>query len=75
MLWHINQTALVENPLSGNQHAFRSGMNTETALTSMASKIERALSKGEYALGVFLDIQGAFHNVNTEADYQAILGY
>ena len=67
ILWHINQNHLKISPLSDNQHAFRSGRSTETALTSLVTQIEEGLEKKEYALGVFLDIQGAFDNVSAKA--------
>ena len=67
ILWEINSTSLQVNPLSTNQHAFRAGRSTETALTSMVSKVENAICNGKYALCVFLDIQGAFDNVSPEA--------
>ena len=67
VLWHINQNILAINPLSANQHAFRKGYSTESALSSMVGQIEGAFAKNEYALGVFLDIQGAFDNVRPES--------
>lgn len=67
VLWHLNDTCLINNPLSEDQHAFRSGKSTETALTTFVSKVERALHKNQLALGVFLDIQGAFDNVKPSA--------
>ena len=65
--WHVNETHLLERPLSVNQHAFQRGKSTESALTGLVSKIEGALEKEGYALGVFLDIQGAFDNVSAPA--------
>ena len=67
ILWHLTETTLKDNPLNENQHAFRKGKSTETALSNMAENIESALVKGEYALGVFLDIQGAFDNITTDS--------
>ena len=67
ILWHLNDNHLKTVPLSDNQHAFRGGRNTETALTNLVSQIEGSLDKKEYALGVFLDIQGAFDNVGMAA--------
>ena len=63
VLWHLNDTTLKENPLSKNQHAFRRGHSTESALSNMVEQIEHALARDKFALGVFLDIQGAFDNV------------
>ena len=64
VLWHMNETTFKTNPLSRNQHAFRPGFSTETALTNMVNSIETAFGKKHEALGVFLDIQGAFDNVD-----------
>lgn len=62
--WHLQDTSLRDNPLRTNQHAFRRGYSTESALSNMVEYIEAALVRHEYALGVFLDIQGAFDNVS-----------
>ena len=43
VLWEINATSLLETPLSTNQHAFRQGRSTDTALSSMVGRIEEAL--------------------------------
>jgi ribonuclease HI len=67
VLWHLEATALVRNPLNKNQNAFRKGRSTETALTCMVDKLESAVKNKKYALGVFLDIQGAFDNVNADS--------
>ena len=63
ILWEINESYLKASPLSANQHAFRKGHSTETALSTMTSHIEGAFQNSNHALGVFLDIQGAFDNV------------
>jgi len=55
------------NFLSKDQHAYTKGKSTESALHSVVSCIERALEFKNYAMGSFLDIEGAFNNVTTEA--------
>ena len=65
--WHLSETALVERPLSIHQHAFRQERSCETALSFMTSQIESAFTAKGFALGVYLDIQGAFDNVSTES--------
>jgi hypothetical protein len=67
VIWHIEATALVEKPIHDSQHGFRRGRSTETVLMKMVDTIERALNKQQYALGVFLDIQGAFNSISQEA--------
>ena len=73
VLWEFNNTTLTQNPLNVNQHAFRKGKSTESALSTMVDHIEKALQKDEIALGVFLDIQGAFDNVMPESIIQGML--
>ena len=67
VLWHINETHLRITPLHDNQHAFRTGRSTETALTKLVGSIESGFQRGEETLAVFLDIQGAFDNVKTDS--------
>jgi len=52
----------VRYPLHANQHAYLAGKSTDTALHNFVSKIERAAHDKQYALGVFLDIEGAFND-------------
>ena len=66
VLWELEATTLRGNPLSRNQHAFRRGSSTESALSDMVDQIERSILRGEHAMGVFLDIQGAFDNLPTD---------
>jgi ribonuclease HI len=63
ILWHMLETTLALRPMCDEQHAFRKQRGTDTALSCMAERIEHALVNKRFALGVFLDIQGAFDNV------------
>lgn len=65
--WHIESTALTYKPFHPNQHAFRKGFSTDTALTTLTNRIERAITTGHSTLAAFLDIEGAFDNITTEA--------
>ena len=67
ILWHMLDTNLKENPLNDNQHAFRKGHSTDTALTNMVEYLEDAIINQKFALGAFLDIKGAFDNASTES--------
>jgi len=67
LLWWLNDTSLAIRPLSQHQHAFRRKRSTENALSNAVERIEGALAKKQFALGVFLDIQGAFDNVSIDA--------
>ena len=50
-----------------NVFSYREGIGTEEALHNLVYKVEKALEKNETAIVLFLDINGAFSNVNTEA--------
>jgi hypothetical protein len=49
-------------PLMESQYAYQRGRSTEAALHDLVQKIEGSLNQKEFALGVFLDIDGAFDN-------------
>ena len=75
---NLLRTSLTDNPLSERQHGFRHGYSTDTALSMALSKIEtgmnrRTSKKGGLAIGVFLDVRGAFDNVNVDYCTQAML--
>jgi len=60
---------LKEGPLSTpleNQHGFTVGRSCDTALSEVAKTVEMATLRGEICLGVSLDIQGAFDNLQFE---------
>jgi len=55
---------LVFQPLHPNQNAYQAGKSVETALHQYVVQAEKALDQQEIALGVFLDIEGAFDNTS-----------
>lgn len=55
---------LTPGNFSEAQHAYRKGRSVETALHEVVGSIEQALNHKEYALAAFLDVEGAFNNVN-----------
>ena len=67
ILWYLTIDCNLGDRLSSNQFGFRRGHSTEAAVHSLVAKIEEALAHGNYALGVFLDIEGAFDNVSFDA--------
>ena len=71
-LWEIEKTCLTQIPYHPNQHAFRKGHSTDTALSEAIQRIERAFSNKNYYLAVFLDIEGAFDNITNEAIIQGM---
>ena len=63
--WKMNEM-LEHHPINDNQHGFRAGYSTETAISETVNKIEKHIMEGEYCLGVFLDIQSAFDTIKPE---------
>ena len=63
ILWEIEETALKNFPLSKNQHAFRKGYSTDTAISSLIDEIESSILRGEVVLSVFLDLESAFDSI------------
>ena len=49
--------------LSALQYEFRAGVSTETALHEFVRRVEHCLVRKKPALGIFLNIVGAFDNV------------
>ena len=63
----IEETTLATNPHHDQQHAFRAGRSTDMALSEAVDYIKKAPLNKEYAIGVVLDISGAFDNLTTKA--------
>ena len=58
----LRDEIMVLQPLHPNQHANQAGKSVESALHPLIVWVEKALDQQEIALGVFLDIEGAFDN-------------
>lgn len=58
--WFVEKNQI----LSPSQFGFRKGKSTLDNLSSLVSDVKLALSKNEYCVAVFLDICGAYDNVN-----------
>jgi len=67
VLWDLEEHTFKSNPLHQNQHAFRPGFSCDSALTDMVDDVEAGILRDEFALGVFLDIEGAFDNLSLAA--------
>ena len=63
ILWHLQRDLKMNTALSPKQYGFRKGCSTEAAILKLVTKIESALKIGNFALGVFCDIAGAFDNI------------
>ncbi|XP_059046427.1 uncharacterized protein LOC131842012 [Achroia grisella] len=69
----IRATILENAPLHRNQHAYRKGHSTETALLDLTDKVEKAIEEKQIALCSFLDIEGAFDNTPIETISQGLI--
>ena len=64
VLWHLQEDLKLEQETSKDQYGFRRGHATDTAVLNLTEKIQKQLrTKHNHALGIFLDIEGAFDNL------------
>jgi hypothetical protein len=71
---YIRDRALVIKPLHPNQHAYQAGKSVETALHQLIVRVEKVLDQRELALGVFLDIEGAYNYTSFDSMCTALCG-
>ena len=67
VLYHSNKDNNVQAKLSASQDGFRKGVSTETALHEFVRHVKHCVVRKKPALGIFLDILGAFDNVPSVA--------
>ena len=72
ILWYLNHDMGMSDSLSSDQFGFRRGHSTEAAIHKLVSKIEESIIHGNFALGIFLDIEGAFDNIAFRAIERAL---
>jgi hypothetical protein len=60
----LRDEILALKPLHPNQHAYQAGKSVETALHQLVVQVKKALDQQKIALGIFLDIEGAFNNTS-----------
>ena len=72
ILWEMEATALIDTPLNPNQHGFRHNSSCDSAVSGLVDLIESAILRKQYAIGVFLDIQGAFDNLDLDKAVQGM---
>jgi ribonuclease HI len=65
-VWDHQTGHFKAKPLHHRQHGFRAGHSCDTALAETIDCIESAFHTGEFALGLFFDIKGAFDNLSIE---------
>jgi hypothetical protein len=61
---YIRAGPLKSFPPMESQYANQRGRSTEDALYDLVQKIEGSLNQKKFALGVFLNIDGAFDNAS-----------
>jgi ribonuclease HI len=64
---YIRTGPLKGYPLHEAQHAYQRAKSCETALHDLVSRVELALNHKIFALGAFLDVEGAFDNTSFDA--------
>ncbi len=64
VLNHLEVDQDICSKLNINQHAPRKGSSCDSALSSMVNELERPTLNNQYALAIFLDIAGAFDNLD-----------
>jgi len=69
----LRDEILASMPLHPNRHAYQAGKSVETVLHQLVVRVEKALDQQETALGVFLDIQGAFNNTSFDSMCAALI--
>ena len=73
ILWYLEQDLKIPGKLTKNQHGFKKGKSTESAIHSLVRRIEDATARGNFSLGVFLDIEQAFDAVSFTAIKEGLL--
>jgi ribonuclease HI len=64
MLLKLGRDNIYPNKLSHHQHGFKTNRSTYTALSTFVNEIELAKEQRKHTVAVFLDIQGAFDNMD-----------
>jgi len=68
----LRDEILALQPLHPYQHAYQAGKSVETVLHQLVVRAEKALDQQEIALGVFLDIDGAFDKTSYDSICSAL---
>ena len=63
VLWYMQKDLKLDKKMKKSQFGFRAGLSTDTATFNLMTKVELSLKQNHHALGVFLDIEGAFDSI------------
>ena len=63
----------IDATLNKNQFGFRKSSSTEAALHKLVHKIEKRMKAKQFALGVFLDVEGAFDKISFESIQKGLI--
>lgn len=66
------ETALSDKPMHVQQHAYRAGYSTESAISKVIDTIEKGLLKKSYTLASFIDISSAFDKLDPHRAINAL---
>ena len=72
---YLRDKVLAVMSLHPNQHAYQAGKSVETVLHQLTVWVDKALDQQETALGVFIDIEGAFNNTCYNTMCDALVGH
>ena len=70
--WNLEK-GNIDSQLDKRQFGFRKSSSTEAALHNIVHKIEKRIKKKQYALGVFLDVEGAFDKISFKAIQRGLI--
>ena len=70
---YIRDRILAIKLLHSDHHASRVGRSTETALSKAVNLIEHQLNLKGFAIGTFMDIEGAFNHTSSEVIRRAMI--
>ena len=70
---YIRDKILATKPLHSDQHAYRAGRSIETALSKAVNLISDQLNLKGFAIGTFMDIEGAFNHTSSEVIRRAMI--
>ncbi|XP_035207041.1 uncharacterized protein LOC118181915 [Stegodyphus dumicola] len=74
IFWHLQSDNNLNHTFGLDQHGFRPGFSTESALQQLAWRVEKTVIDGHFAIGILLEIVRAFDNIGFEKIHKALTG-